>query len=202
MKPFGNAYKNAVASNGGDFKRLPAGGYIVEITDVEAVPDKEYLKVVYDIAEGEFKGFYGDDWHKDKPNTHADYFSWKDTANRSGMDSFKTCITCIDESNGTNFNGLFEGSADVNERLLIGKRYGVIIELEEYETNRGTIATRPHIKWRRSTKGLQEWLDKVKNGTAQVPPLKKLEQKTTASPETGSGNLPDFQQITDDDIPF
>ena len=33
MKPLGKAYKDAEASTG-DFKRLPAGGYIAKITAV------------------------------------------------------------------------------------------------------------------------------------------------------------------------
>ena len=43
-----------------DFERLPAGGYVCGITAVEDVADKEYLKIEFDIAEGDFKNYYRD----------------------------------------------------------------------------------------------------------------------------------------------
>ena len=41
----------------GNFIRPTAGAYICKITDVEDIKDKEYLKVYYDCAEGDFKGY-------------------------------------------------------------------------------------------------------------------------------------------------
>ena len=41
----------------GDFTTLLAGAYICIIRNVEDVEDREYLKVTYDIAEGEYKGY-------------------------------------------------------------------------------------------------------------------------------------------------
>ena len=43
-------------------KRPPAGGYVVRITNVEDVAGREYLNVVYDICEGDYAGFYSDDF--------------------------------------------------------------------------------------------------------------------------------------------
>ena len=40
-----------------EFARPGAGGYVCHIVDVEDVPDKEYLLVYLDIAEGEFKDY-------------------------------------------------------------------------------------------------------------------------------------------------
>ena len=37
-------------------KMLPAGGYIGKILTVEDLPDKQYLKITWDISEGEYKG--------------------------------------------------------------------------------------------------------------------------------------------------
>ena len=39
-----------------DYQRPAPGGYICAITAVKDIEAKEYLKVSYDIAEGEFKG--------------------------------------------------------------------------------------------------------------------------------------------------
>lgn len=40
------------------FAKLPAGAYVVRIVEVEDIPSKQYLNVVYDIKEGPFAGFY------------------------------------------------------------------------------------------------------------------------------------------------
>ena len=41
-----------------EYVRVAPGGYVCVITAVEDVPDKEYLRIEYDIAEGENKGYY------------------------------------------------------------------------------------------------------------------------------------------------
>ena len=193
MKAFGNLYKDAQASIGGEFKKLPAGGYIVEITDVKDVPTKEYLQVVFDIAMGEFKGFYGDEWGKEHPAAHSIYRSYKP----DNMKYFKGFIACVDKSNGTNFGSLYAGSEPVNERLLIGKRFGVIIGYEEYKTDRGEIGQRTYVVQNRSTQGLEEWLQDVAIGKEKLPELKKLKPEVApVSP------LPEFEGLKDSDIPF
>lgn len=42
----------------GDFRRPTAGAYICKITAVEDIKEKEYLKVYYDIDDGDLKGYY------------------------------------------------------------------------------------------------------------------------------------------------
>ena len=42
----------------GDFSKPAAGAYICKITAVEDIEDREYLKITYDIDQGEFKGYY------------------------------------------------------------------------------------------------------------------------------------------------
>ena len=41
--------------------KLPAGGYVIYIQEVEDVESKEYLRITYDIAEGEHKGHYANE---------------------------------------------------------------------------------------------------------------------------------------------
>lgn len=47
-----NGY-NEVKASTGEYARLPAGGYVCKITKVEDVAAKEYLRVSFDIYEGE-----------------------------------------------------------------------------------------------------------------------------------------------------
>ena len=49
-------------STGGS--KLPVGGYVIKILDVEDVPSREYLRITYDIAEGEHAGHYSDSFGK------------------------------------------------------------------------------------------------------------------------------------------
>ena len=56
-------YENIQASSG-EFARPGNGGYILEIVAVEDVPMNpqtgrgDYLRIDYDIAQGDFKGYY------------------------------------------------------------------------------------------------------------------------------------------------
>lgn len=42
----------------GEYTKLQPGGYICQITKVEDFSEKEYLKIEYDIADGEFKKYF------------------------------------------------------------------------------------------------------------------------------------------------
>lgn len=41
-----------------DSNRIPAGGYVVQIVDVKDNPGKEYLEIVFDVIEGQYKGIF------------------------------------------------------------------------------------------------------------------------------------------------
>ena len=66
-------YENVQASSG-EFARPTAGGYICLITNVEDVPMNaqgkgDYLRIEYDIADGEFKGYYKEQTLKEQGET-------------------------------------------------------------------------------------------------------------------------------------
>lgn len=52
---------NNVEESTGGFKRLPVGGYVCKIIDAIDDPKNEFVKIIFDIAEGEHKGFFADD---------------------------------------------------------------------------------------------------------------------------------------------
>ena len=99
MKPLGKQYSDAEARGDGGFERLPAGGYVCKITDVEGVAAKGYLALTFDIAEGDRKGFYSDEWGLSHPYAHRFILSYKESA----LGMFKGRLKAIDESNGTDF---------------------------------------------------------------------------------------------------
>ena len=183
MKALGKTYSDAEAS-GMDFERLPAGGYIGVITAVEDEVKKEYLSIVYDIAEGPKKGFYGDAWGKDHPYAHRLIASYKEKA----LGMFKGRLKAIDESNGTDF--VKAAVTGFDEQQLVGKLVGLIIGYEEYETDRGEIRERSYVKTACS-------VEKIRSGNFTVPELKKLSPSAAVtSPVEG------FQAINPEDLPF
>lgn len=181
MKPLGKAYRDAEASTG-EMRRLPAGGYIVKITAVEDVTDKEYLRIVFDVAEGQFKAFYA---NVDAEHNYRCSFirSYKEKA----LGMFKGFLKSVDESNGTEYEPKAEKGFD--EQQLVGKVVGLIVSYEEYRTNRGEIGQRMVANTRPVTT--------IRDGRFTVPELKKLgDAQASNSPVKG------FEQVNEADLPF
>ena len=47
-----------IQASDGSYQRFPVGGYIVGVKDVEDVPEKEYLRIKFDICKGEYKNWF------------------------------------------------------------------------------------------------------------------------------------------------
>lgn len=185
-------YQQAEAS-GGEYKKITAGGYVIRITRVEDHPDKEYLKLIYDIANGEFQGYYSDDFFADKDSAHCVYMSYKPSA--FGM--FKGRMAAIEESN----NGYSWEDSGWNEATLQQLVVGAIIGEEEYiDRNDGKLKTSFKV---RTLVPVQ----KILSGDFTVP-----EKKTVSEIERINAGLNDLASATsipkvtasvyDEDIPF
>lgn len=165
----------------GIFERLAPGAYIVKILNVKDFPEKEYLKISFDIAEGEKKGFFKKSFDNDTrdakkwPNGGSFIRSYKQTA--AGM--FRGFTNAIEASNkGYTF--------DFDEQTLVGKVVGVIVGDEEFVNQKGQVRTRTYVNAVRS-------VDAIKNGDYKIPELKKLDASkvTTASAPTNSAPFVD-----------
>ena len=183
MKALGKTYNDAEARTDG-FERLPAGGYVCKITAVTDETAKDYLSVVFDIAEGPSKGFYSDDWGKEHPLAHRFVMSYKETA----LGMFKGRLKAIDESNGTEF--VKEAVSGLDEQKLVGKLVGLVIGYEEYESNRGDIRERSYVKEVRS-------IEKIRSNDFKVPELKRLEAKAAPAADPMAGF-----SLAEADLPF
>lgn len=192
------AYDSAEVSTGGEFQRMAPGGYVVQIQAVRTegkdgygrivdyVSARDYVKLIYDIAEGDLAGKFSDSFWagEDKDYAHQIFLSWKN------MGAFKGNIQAIDESN-PGFDALAAFEADRWE-LFIGKKVGIVVGEEEYRANDGTVKTRlgfPRLK------SVQD----IRAGKFRVPQLKKLEG------EQGYNAKPDpvpAEGAYDEDIPF
>jgi len=186
-----NEYEAAEVSSGGDFQRMGAGGYVCRIQAVRThgidygnvvdyVKDKQYVKLIFDVDEGELAGKFSDDYwaSPDKDWGHQFYLSWKN------MQSLKRIMVCLEESN-PGFDALAAFEADRWE-LFIGKLIGLVFGEEEYIANDGTVKTRLGF-------GRAKSVQDIRDGRFRVPELKKVAQpqQEAAAP---SG--------TYDDIPF
>lgn len=161
-----------------EFKGIVPGGYIAKITNVLDEPQKEYLRVELDIADGEYKDYY-------KQLAESKGF-WGLTMYRSYKESalgfFKNFKSCVEKSNkGYIF--------DSDEKSLEGKLIGVVLGEEEYVGNDGSEKKRIRVS---STKPV----DDIKAGKFKVPEIKKLDTKSVI------GTMAAGSVIADEEIPF
>jgi hypothetical protein len=113
------------------FAKLPAGGYVVRIQAVEDVAAREYLNIVYDIAEGDRAGFYSDDFGRKNAWAHRFVRSYKDKA--EGM--FRAFLARLEESNPGFSVSLWQQRCD--ERGLVGLVLGIVLQTERYTNESG-----------------------------------------------------------------
>ena len=184
MKPINNF--DTVQASTGEFARPTAGGYICKIMDVTDVPvdvntgKGNYLKIEYDIADGDFKDYYNDQYAKWGGNWNASFIrSYKEKA----LGMFKHFTNCIEQSNA--------GYAwDWNESGLIGKVVGLVLGEEEYKNSMGEIKTKLVVSQIKT-------VEEIKNGDFKIPAPKKL------TVENPTNSVAGFTPIDDDsDLPF
>lgn len=153
----------------GSFKKLPVGGYVVKILDATDVPEKEYLRISFDVAEGEYKGFFAEEYKNDTrdgkkwPNAGTFIRSYKSKA----LPMLKGFTTAVEKSN----KGY---SWDFDEKTLKNKVVGLVLGEEEFVNSSGKVRTRTYVSAVRS-------VDTIKKGEFTVPELKKLDATKVSS---------------------
>lgn len=190
----------------------PVGGFICEIKTVEDVPEKEYLRVGYDIAEAlndeqkEFVGMY----EKRKKERGFDYPTTVVSYKENSLPFFKGFVTALENSNkGYKW--------DNDETQFVGKKVGFVIGEEEYEgkdkNGAPKVKVRTYVAERHS-------VDAIKEGDFEVPEFKKLSVSSVDRPpnpfanngavpespfakkEVETESINDFSALDDDDCPF
>lgn len=179
QKPQG--YDEAQAFTG-DFETLKAGGYICVIKKALVTTSStgsEMLVLLFDIAEGEHKGYYQrlfDNANKTKPDAKWQGVYRQLTQGQS-MPFFKGMITSIESSNpGYQWNW--------NEETLKGKLFGGVFGREQYENHSG------ELKWSTKCQSIRS-VEAIKKGI-DIPADKYLK---------ASRGFTEVQ-IDDDELPF
>lgn len=162
-----------------DFPRVKPGGYICRICDVEDNEQQEYLKISYDIADGEFKGHYSN--LKTTMNYSLPFFirSYKEKA----MPFFKGMLTALECSN----KGFVADKFNNQPETLVGAYIGLILGEEEYVGSDGETKTSIRVQGIRS-------ISSIKEGDFEIPKLKKLKENVVQTPS--------WQPVQDEELPF
>lgn len=180
-----------------NFKSPEVGGYVCIIRDVEDYPDKEYLRISYDIAKGDFKGFYTDRAKKMNWSLPTFIRSYKDSA----LSFFKGFVTSVEESNnGFKWNG-------TDEKAFINKGVGIVLGDEIYTNQNGEERHRKVVDSIHSVKAIE-------SGDFKVPDVKDVTRKVSGNsadnpfaksdaPTTKSDNSSSFfDEGSADECPF
>lgn len=165
-----------------DRERMQPGGYVVVITGAEDNPQREYIELIYDIAEGPRKGYYSDDFGRNNPWAHHFFRSYKPTA----LPMFKAFLKRLEDSNEAFTIQAWQQTSD--EKAFIGLELGIILQSEEYEGNDGSVKTRLNVARIVSA-------DTIRRGDFTVPEPKKLERAEKVYGGSGSAD-------TYSDLPF
>lgn len=181
-----NNFENVQATTG-EFNRPTAGGYVCVIMSATDIPfdantDKgDYLKIEYDIASGEFKDYYTEQYNRFGGDFWAAtmFRSYKEKA----LGMFKHFTNCVENSNAG-----YTWAWD--EKSLVGKFIGLVLGEEEYEKSDGSVGVRFYVK---EVKTVQE----IKDGNFKIPELKVLKNRPSAPVNNG------FTEVdSSDDLPF
>lgn len=178
----------------GEPRILPADGYICKILkaeETESKTGKPMLKIAFDIADGEFKGYFRDmfdAWKKGAddpqsvkwPFTGTKWVMLYDSEGATNRD-FKSLCTALEDS------GILVWKKDVFDvGALKDAQLGIIFRREEHEYN--------NIRsWRTVPWGFRS-VEAIEKGTFNVPEDKPLPERTLTDADSFSA--------MEDDIPF
>lgn len=202
-------YKQAEATNFSELPKLQPGGYVLKILNIKVEPTDwgSRLAIQFDIAEGEFKGFFDklykatpDEWENKKwkgsmrlsiPHNTGD-----ETKFKKSLGYFKSQIQAFENSNA---NLHIDCERDWDENVLKGKLVGALFNEKEWEKDGKT-------GWFTQCKRFVSAND-IRSGNFTIPKREELKNKpSTASNDNfdPNANLSDFVEINagDDTVPF
>ena len=141
----------------GEAQSLPAGCYVCVVKGAHEVTsnDREQFVLLYDIAEGDHKGFFQSRFDADKAagrdakwrGVHKQYMDG------SSLPFFKGLITSVEKSTP---GFVFKFGVEGNEKSLIGKKFGAVMYREQFQAQDGSLKWATKIDQIRSLEGLKD----------------------------------------------
>ena len=166
------------------FFGLPVGGYVCKITNVEDVPEKEYLFIEFDIAEGPYKDYYKKLQEAKNFWGGSMYKSYKEKA----LPMLKRFCSAVTKSNpGYIFDA---GEQNSDEKTLKGKLIGLVFFEEEYQGNDGYIKTRLKVDY-------ETEIEKIRKGDFKIKA-----KKTLPDDQKKQGDFMNVPEGVQEEIPF
>ena len=177
-----------------DRQKLPLGAYVCKVKKCSVVDNSygEQLAILFDIAEGEYAGYF----QKDFASNTAQDKKWRgvlrvwipkdDGSEKDELTkrSFKGMVTAFENSN-------IGYQWDWNENSLVGKQVGVLFRNEEWDYNgKHGWAVRPF-------RAIS--VDTVRDESYTLPKDKPLSNTTNVAP-TATNN--GYVEVEDDELPF
>lgn len=178
-------WKEIVELQDGDSNQPPAGGYAMVIRDYADRPDKEYLELLLDFAEGPYKGWASGVFDRTGYWPVKAIRSYK----KAALPFFKGFKTSLEASNRN-----YQFRTD-NLDGMIGKFIGAVVGEREYMDKKGQIRTGLKVTQLRSGKSIRE-------GDFTIPEKELL--KTEPTPYAVTPGNQEWAALTGDDgdIPF
>jgi hypothetical protein len=181
-----------------DRPQLPVGGYVMKIMGAEVKENRvgQYVQVSMDVAEGQYKDFFAEDYRAQQPQDgkdkiwHCTYFlnvPLDDGSEKDGWTKrrFKTFTDALESSNeGYHF--------DWDEKKFKGLMIGGLFNLREWEKDGRT---------GKSTNLAQVCsVEKIRTGKYKLP---KDQLLSGGSSDSAASSVPSgFTVVHDDDLPF
>lgn len=166
---------NVEAIEPGERPKLPAGGYIVRFESYEDNEDKEFVRLVFDVNEGQQAGFFLDPYFAEKPWAHSIMLSYTDKA----LPMTKGRLEKISECNpGFDAVAAFEAA---RLDMFMGRKVGLVAGIEQrvFKGDDGWVMIED-IDWMRARIVTP---DKIRSGDFEVPETRELSPKDRAKLE-------------------
>lgn len=179
-----------------DFPTLPKGGYILKImgVSVQTNSNGKYLQIGCDIAEGEYKDFFAEQYKNDQRSEKKWGCNFllsipkDDGSEKDGWTkrSFKTFTTALEESNnGYHF--------DWDEQKFKGKLIGGLFNEREYQKTDGTIGRATNLDRVCAA-------EKIRKGDYKLPEDKLI--KKSGNNTSGMDGFVNVPEGTNEELPF
>lgn len=196
-------YNQASAYDGSGGPRLVPGGQVCKIVGARTETvntqngPKQKFVLAFDIAEGEFAGYFDEQFKRAKEQD-ASKAKWRGTYDcfiltNEGKTNpwFKGMLACIDKSNEP-FQCVVGGQ--LNEANLKGKLIGMLFRKEEYMGSDGKKKETVKACAARSVQTIRE-------GNFEIPEPKLL-QRSGGGRGAAAAVPAGFTQVDDDELPF